>query len=50
MIKTKDLKIDIEGVEKFVKELGIEPNYEEKFKINKKDLPSEDMNLVIFKN
>lgn len=48
--KTEDLKIDIEGVDKFVKELGIEPNYEEKFKINKKDLPSEDMNLVIFKN
>jgi L-ascorbate metabolism protein UlaG (beta-lactamase superfamily) len=48
--KTEDLKIDIDGVDKFVKELGIEPNYEEKFKINKKDLPSEDMNLVIFKN
>lgn len=48
--KTPDLKIDIEGVDKFIKELGIEPNYEEKFKINKKDLPSEDMNLVIFKN
>jgi len=48
--KTEDLKIDIDGVDKFVKELGIEPNYEEKFKISKKDLPSEDMNLVIFKN
>ena len=48
--KTPDLKIDIEGVDKFIKELGIEPNYEEKFKINKKDLPSEDMNLLIFKN
>lgn len=46
--KTKDSKIDIEGVDKFVKELGIEPNYEDKLKINKKDLPTEDMRLVIF--
>ncbi|MFA5644309.1 MAG: MBL fold metallo-hydrolase [Patescibacteria group bacterium] len=47
--KTKDLKIDIEGVDKFIKELGIEVNEEEKLKISKKDLPSEDMRLVIFK-
>lgn len=40
---------DIDGVEKFIKELGIEPNYEEKLKISKKDLPSEDMRLVVFK-
>ena len=46
--KTKDSKIDIEGVDKFIKELGIEPNYEDKLKISKKDLPTEDMNLIIF--
>jgi L-ascorbate metabolism protein UlaG (beta-lactamase superfamily) len=46
--KTKDSKIDIDGVDKFIKELGIEPNYEDKLKINKKDLPTEDMRLVIF--
>ncbi len=46
--KTKDSKIDIDGVDKFVKELGIEPSYEDKLKINKKDLPTEDMHLVIF--
>lgn len=46
--KIKGLKIDIDGVDKFVKELGIEPNYEDKLKINKKDLPTEDMRLVIF--
>ncbi|MDD3711111.1 MAG: MBL fold metallo-hydrolase [Patescibacteria group bacterium] len=46
--KTKDLKIDIEGVDKFIKELGIEPNYEDKLKINKKDLPTEDMRLIVF--
>lgn len=41
------LKVDIEGVEKFVKELGIKPRYEEKLKIAKKDLPQEEMELVI---
>lgn len=45
--KTKDMKIDIDGVDKFIKELGIEATYEEKLKINKKDLPAEDMELVI---
>ena len=45
--KIKDMKIDIDGVDKFIKELGIEAAYEEKLKINKKDLPAEDMELVI---
>jgi len=45
--KTKDLKIDIDPVDKFIKEIGIEPTYEEKLKISKKDLPQEDMELVI---
>lgn len=45
--KVKDLKIDIEGVDKFVKELGVAPTYEEKLKISRKDLPSDDMELVI---
>ena len=45
--KTKDMKIDIDGVDKFIKELGIEATYEEKLKINKKDLQAEDMELVI---
>ncbi len=48
--KTDDSKMDIEGVEKFVKELGIKPTYEEKFKINKRDLPQEDMELVILES
>ncbi|MDP3837150.1 MAG: MBL fold metallo-hydrolase [bacterium] len=48
--KTDDLKMDdIDGVEKFVKEMGLTPTYEEKLKISKKDLPSEDMELVILK-
>lgn len=45
--KLKDSKIDLDGVDKFVKELGVEPTYEEKLKISKKDLPAEDMELVI---
>jgi len=45
--KTPELKIDLDPVDKFIKELGIEPVYEEKLKISKKDLPQEDMELVI---
>lgn len=41
------LKIDIDGVDKFIKELGINPTKEEKLKISKKELPAEDMELVI---
>ncbi len=41
------LKIAIDGIEKFIKELGIKPTYEEKLKITKRDLPQEDMELVI---
>ncbi len=45
------LKIEgIDKVDKFIKELGIEPNREDKLKISKKDLPSEDMELVILNN
>jgi len=45
--KTKDIKIDLDPVDKFIKEVGLTPTYEEKLKISKKDLPSEDMELVI---
>ena len=30
--KTKDLKFDLDDVDKFIKELGVEPTYEEKLK------------------
>lgn len=46
--KTKDSKIDVDGLDKFIKEIGIEANYEDKLKVNKKDLPVEDMRLVVF--
>lgn len=43
------LKLDIEGVDKFIKEMGLKPTQEEKLKISKKDLPTEDMELVLLK-
>lgn len=47
--KTPGSKVDVDGVDKFVKELGIKPTYEDKLKISKKDLPQDDMELVILK-
>lgn len=40
-------KSDLEPVEKFVKELGVQPRTEERLKISKKDLPQEGMDLVV---
>ncbi len=46
--QTEGLTIDgLDSVDKFIKELGLEPSREEKLKISKKDLPQEDMELVI---
>lgn len=45
--RVKGLKMDIEGVDKFIKEMGVKPTYEEKLKISKRDLPAEDMELVV---
>lgn len=45
--KTAGVKIDVDGAEKFIKELGIKPRNEEKLKISKKDLPQEDMELIL---
>jgi L-ascorbate metabolism protein UlaG (beta-lactamase superfamily) len=45
--KIPGLKEDLDGLEKFIKELGIKPRTEEKLKISKKDLPQDDMELVI---
>ena len=47
--QVKGLSVNIDGVDKFVKEMGLTPTEEEKLKISKKDLPSEDMELVILK-
>jgi L-ascorbate metabolism protein UlaG (beta-lactamase superfamily) len=43
------LKINgLDGVDKFIKEIGLKPTYEDKLKITKRDLPTDDMELVIF--
>ena len=47
--KTTGLKIDLDSIDKFIKELGLKPTYEDKLKISKKDLPQEDMELVVLK-
>jgi len=39
----------LDGVDKFIKEIGLKPHEEEKIKANKKDLPQEDTELVILK-
>ncbi len=45
--QTPGVKIALDGVDKFIKELGLKPTYEEKLKISKRELPAEDMELVI---
>ncbi|MDD4412244.1 MAG: MBL fold metallo-hydrolase [Patescibacteria group bacterium] len=41
------LKFDLDSVEKFVKEIGLNTRREDKLKISKKDLPTEDTELII---
>lgn len=41
------LKVDLDGVEEFIKKIGIKPTEEEKLKIMRKDLPAEDMEVVV---
>ena len=44
-----NLKVEIDGVDKFIKEIGLKPTEEDKLKIAKKDLPVDDMELVVLK-
>jgi len=46
--KLKGLKLDIDGVDKFVKEIEIPPEKVDKFKINKKNLPVDKTKLIMF--
>jgi L-ascorbate metabolism protein UlaG (beta-lactamase superfamily) len=39
----------LDGVDKFIKEMGIKPTEEDKLRIAKKDLPAEDMELLVLK-
>ncbi len=47
--KVAGLNIDIEGPQKFLKEIGIKPEEVETYKIAAKNLPTEEMKLIIFK-
>jgi L-ascorbate metabolism protein UlaG (beta-lactamase superfamily) len=47
--KVPGLKIDIDGVDKFIKEIGIKPREEEKLKMSKRDLPADNMEVVLLK-
>ncbi|PIR42093.1 MAG: hypothetical protein COV30_00105 [Candidatus Yanofskybacteria bacterium CG10_big_fil_rev_8_21_14_0_10_37_15] len=46
--KVKNLNIDIDGVDKFVKGLGLTPEKVDKLKIIKKSLPNEEVKLILF--
>ena len=46
--KIKDLKLDIDGPDRFVKELGLTPEKVDKYKIAKKNLPVEEIKLILF--
>ena len=48
--KLPGLTIDLAGVDKFVKELGLSPEKMDKLKIVKKNLPTEEMKLIILEN
>ena len=45
--KTPGLKIDLDTVDKFLKAIAVKPRYEEKLKVSKKDLPQDDMEVVV---
>lgn len=45
--KVSNLKLDIDGLDKFLKEISLSPTTEDKLKISKKDLPDEDMDLIV---
>jgi len=48
--KVKDLKVDIAGPEKFIKEISLTPEKVDKLKIQRKNLPIEETKLVIFES
>lgn len=46
--KIPGLEVPIDGPEKFIKELGLTPEKVDKYKVNKKTLPTEETKLVMF--
>lgn len=47
--KIPELNIDVEPPQKFLKEMGIKPEEVETYRIAAKNLPTEEMKLIIFK-
>lgn len=47
--KVAGLNIDIDGPQKFLKEIGIKPEEVESYKIAAKNLPTEEIKLITFK-
>lgn len=48
--KIPGLNLKLDGVDKFIKEMGLKPEEMDKFKIQKKNLPQEETQLIILKN
>jgi len=46
--KVSDLKIDIDGPEKFLKEVGLTPEKTDKLRVSQKTLPQEEIQLFMF--
>jgi len=46
--KLPDLKIDIAGADKFLKEIGLKAETVDKLKVTKKTLPQEEIKLIMF--
>lgn len=42
-------KLKLDSIESFVKEFGVKPEEEEKLRIKKKDLPQEEVKLIVLK-
>ncbi len=47
--KLAGLKLEIDPVDKFIKELGLAPQHEDKLRLAKKDLPQEETKLIVLK-
>ncbi len=47
--KLPGLKLKLDGVDNFIKEIGLKAEQTDKFKIQKKNLPQEEMQLIILK-
>lgn len=47
--KVPGLNIDLEGPQKFLKEIGLRPEEVENYRIASKNLPAEEIKLITFK-